>query len=265
MAVEKVKVSDIDIDEVNQISITKVASDWGIELYSSHKKNEMLAYCPNPDHNDQNLGSCYFIENGDRNFFYCFSCGAGGGPINLIMLIEQCNFQKALNKLAYKYGLVKYKHVDIKDLPPRWNGLSYEEYRRYFGLKNVSIKAPKGINQDGEVSFSSERITLRELAHSQPEVHDEILINKFIERVYNLLVLYNMINSGYIPEAEFPEEWEDVIITLVDKYKELLEKGLCNKERINDVFVDREKELERELEEEELKRAIAKDLLLQAN
>ena len=73
-----------------------------------------------------------------------------------------------------------------------------------------------------------------------------------------------MINSGYIPEAEFPEEWEDVIITLVDKYKELLEKGLCNKERINDVFVDREKELERELEEE-LKRAIAKDLLLQAN
>ena len=34
---DKIKVEDIDSREVNEISITKVANDWGIELFPKIK------------------------------------------------------------------------------------------------------------------------------------------------------------------------------------------------------------------------------------
>ncbi len=253
----KIKVPRIDIDEVNQISITKVASDWGIDLYPGGK--DMLAYCPNPNHTDTNLGSCYFIENGEKNFFYCFSCGAGGGPIDLVMLVDRCSFKEALEKLAHRYGLINYKEVDKNSLPPKWEGLSNEEYKNFFKLKNAIIKIPKGVDEKGEVIYAVEKYTLRDLAQNDPEAHDELLISKFSAVILGLANFYALLEEGNLPGIKFTEEWENAIMEVVNKYKELLEKGLCNKQKIDELFPDREKELEKKLKEE-LRRAIEKSL-----
>ena len=41
----------------------------------------------------------------DRNFFYCFGCGATGDPIKFVELIERVNFMEACTKLAEVYGI----------------------------------------------------------------------------------------------------------------------------------------------------------------
>ncbi len=262
---DKIKVEDIDSREVNEISITKVANDWGIELFPKNK-NVILSYCPNPNHNDENLGSCYFVENADKNFFYCFSCGVGGGPIDLVMLVDNCSFVDAINKLGRKYGLVRHKYIDKADLPPRWEGLSCEEYK-LFGLKNVSIKTPKAMNENGEVYYGYERLTLRDLARQNPEIHDSFLIEKFIEKMYALANFYSLLETGKMKkynsesgsEFDFNDKWEDAIIKIANRYKSLLQKGLCDKKKIDELFVDREEEIEKKIKDE-LRKAFAKTL-----
>lgn len=235
----KNKIAKVDFEKVNQISVKRVAEDWGIELFPVNNQRS-LAYCPNPAHNDQNLGNCNFVEKENQNYFYCFSCGAGGGPIDLIMLLEQCSFRKAMYKLAQKYGLIKY--IDSNNLPPRWEGLSYEEYSS-FGLKNVSVRIPS-INKKGELSYSYKRYTLRELAHENPELHDTLLINKAIEKFYSLAIFMNYLDRGYFEKINYDRGWEDAIIKVAKNYKRLLEKGLMNKEKIHEVFLDREEMIE---------------------
>jgi len=250
MANKTVTIRDIDSHEVNQISITKVAADWGIELFPSTYKDS-LAYCPNPKHEDRSLGSCYFVEDGDKNFFYCFSCGEGGGPINLVMLIDQCSFVDAINKLAYKYDLVKYKCVAKEDLPPKWEGLSSEEYTM-FGLKNVSVRAYKNIGENGKPVISFDRYTLRDLAYEDAEAHDELLINKYFERIYELAGFMSQLDNDQLKAYGISHDdgWEEAVIVAAKNYTSLLKKGVINKDTLHDVLYDREEMIKNALKEE---------------
>lgn len=228
------KVEFIDHEAVNQVSITQVAQDWGIELYPKGRYRYAL-YCPNPDHHDRHLGNCFITEDGEKNFFYCFACGAGGGPIKLVMYLEKCDYYTAKKKIAYRYGFIKTKYINPKDLPPRWEGLTYEEYAR-FGLKNCQIKIPVGIDENGETVYRYERFTLRDLAKEDPEAHDELLISKFFELLGGVAAFMAFLDSGKLPDIKMDEEWEKVCHQYVDELKQLLKKGLIDKSKFYKLF-----------------------------
>ncbi|MDE6303808.1 MAG: DNA primase, partial [Paramuribaculum sp.] len=59
-----------------------------------------------PFHNDRNPS---FTVSKSKNICKCFVCGAGGSPVNFIMLHEKLNFNEALRYLANKY------HIEIKE------------------------------------------------------------------------------------------------------------------------------------------------------
>ncbi len=62
--------------------------------------NRMVGLCP--FHNEK-TGS--FTVFSDTNSYYCFGCGAGGGPITFIRQIENLDFAEAVKLLADKCGM----------------------------------------------------------------------------------------------------------------------------------------------------------------
>ena len=46
-----------------------------------------------------------FTVNPDKQFFYCFGCGAAGNVINFIMRYHQLDFPAVIEVLAHKLGL----------------------------------------------------------------------------------------------------------------------------------------------------------------
>lgn len=245
----KVRRNITDSKEINEISIINVANDWGVELFEKGK-GSYLSYCINPDHNDKNLGSFYIIEKDGKNFFHCFSCGINGGPIDLVMKIDNCSFLEALNKLAQKYDMVKYEYVDPKDIPPRWDGLSYEEYG-LFGLGNVTIKKPYGLDEYEKVLCKYERYTLRQMARDNPELHDDMLVGKFAEFMDSVAHLMYLMVTGRIrgPNLHYNSSWEKVIIDLVERQKKLLKKGLIDKTKYHKVVLTREDRINKKIME----------------
>ena len=55
-----------------------------------------------PFHNEKTPS---FSVNQDRQFYYCFGCGAGGNAIGFVMNFEQSEFPQALETLARDAGL----------------------------------------------------------------------------------------------------------------------------------------------------------------
>lgn len=233
---KKIRYRYADAEEINKnLSIVQVALDWGLDLHRKGKRYFML--CPNPKHHDRHLGSCYLTDRDGRNLFYCWACGIHGGPIDLIMLIDSCDFVTARDKLAERYGFFKEKLLDPAEI---WNGLSTQEYEE-FGLHNVQIRLPYGIDENGNVLERRQSYTLRMLAKEDPEIHDMLLLSKFAEKIENLSLFMHMINSGelqkkYGPEFEPSKSWEDAYKECVNRLKRLLEKGLMDKSILDGLF-----------------------------
>lgn len=231
-----ITVKRADSWEVNQIPILDIVDEWGVERKRIGKYH--LIICPNREHDDRHLGSCKIWP--ENNSFHCFACGAGGGPIDFVMNIEGIEFLKAKNLLARKYGLMKTVELRRDKITPRWTGLSEEEYS-LFSLRNGYAIMPEG-EEDGELIVKRERFTLRQLARENPELHDDILIGKFVEvAVYSSAVLLHWLESGMLfmmhDEDLLPTPaWKNLIFQNINSMFSLLEKGLVNKERANEVF-----------------------------
>ncbi len=73
--------------------------------------------CPLPNHNEK-TPSCYV----QREFFKCFGCGEGGDCFKLIMEIENCDFNQAVEKYA--------KFVGIEPGPEDWVGSKQGDKRK---------------------------------------------------------------------------------------------------------------------------------------
>lgn len=247
MSNNKVRFVRVDTAEVDAISITQVAEDWGVQIYDNGNMGHSL-YCPNPNHNDTNLGNCNIVERNGKNFFNCFACGMGGGPIKLVMLIDDIGFIEAREKIAKKYGLIRFEDINRGDLPPRWEGLSHEEYKS-LGLRDVSVKIPQ-LDRDGKVVYAASRVTLRNLARDNPELHDEILIGKMVECFYGLAIFQQKVREGEFEDFKKSGDWEGVVEKIAENYKALLKKGLVDKERVNDVFLSREEKIKEKLKDQ---------------
>lgn len=91
----------IDQETVRKIldtaDIVDVVSDF-VKLRRSGANYKGLC----PFHNERTPS---FSVNKARNICKCFSCGAGGSPVNFIMLHEQLSYVEALRYLARKYNI----------------------------------------------------------------------------------------------------------------------------------------------------------------
>lgn len=73
-----------------------------VSRYVALKKsgNNYFGLCP--FHNEKTAS---FSVAPDKQMFYCFGCGAGGGPIRFIMDVERLEFQDAVRFLAKQYNM----------------------------------------------------------------------------------------------------------------------------------------------------------------
>jgi DNA primase len=56
-----------------------------------------------------------FQVNGERGFFYCFGCGAGGDVIKFVELFDKVTFPEAVRQLATRVGLPVPEPADSKE------------------------------------------------------------------------------------------------------------------------------------------------------
>ncbi|MFW6381016.1 MAG: DNA primase [Bacillota bacterium] len=86
------------IEEVKEnIDIIEVVSEY-VNLKRSGKNYKGLC----PFHQESTPS---FTINPDRQFYYCFGCGAGGDVLNFLMEIENITFNESLKQLADRAGL----------------------------------------------------------------------------------------------------------------------------------------------------------------
>ncbi len=92
------RISDDFLSELNsRIDIGDLISGY-VQLRS--RGNRMVGLCP--FHNEK-TGS--FTVFNDTNSYYCFGCGAGGGPITFLRQIENLDFYEAVKQLADRCGM----------------------------------------------------------------------------------------------------------------------------------------------------------------
>jgi len=91
-------INQIDLDKVvDAANIVDVVSDF-IPLKQAGANFKGLC----PFHEDKNPS---LSVSPARNYFKCFVCGEGGGPISFVMKHEGASFPEAVKFLAKKYGI----------------------------------------------------------------------------------------------------------------------------------------------------------------
>lgn len=88
-----------------------------VSRYVALKKSGSNYFGLCPFHNEKTAS---FSVAPDKQIFYCFGCGAGGGPIRFIMNIEGLEFQDAVRFLAKQYNMTV----------PETQGNPEEQHRR---------------------------------------------------------------------------------------------------------------------------------------
>lgn len=67
-----------------------------VSRYVEVKNPKYNIKCPLPGHEDRSPSFHIYEE---TNSFYCFGCNRGGQPINFIMLMENCDFKTAIQRI----------------------------------------------------------------------------------------------------------------------------------------------------------------------
>ena len=73
--------------------LTTVAGDFGDTKNAGPGKIKLN--CPLPNHNEK-TPSCYV----QKEFFKCFGCGEGGDIFKFIEMVQNCDFNEAVKRLA---------------------------------------------------------------------------------------------------------------------------------------------------------------------
>ena len=93
-------VSGSFLDElVSRTDIVDLAS--GYVRFTKHSGANMFGLCP--FHSEKTAS---FSVSADKQIYYCFGCGKGGGVINFVMEIENIPFRDAVEFLANRAGMI---------------------------------------------------------------------------------------------------------------------------------------------------------------
>lgn len=132
----------------NTVDIVDVISDY-VQLKQSGKNFKGLC----PFHQEKTPS---FNVNPDRQFYYCFGCGAGGDVFNFLMDIENITFQESLKILARRVGMVipeetalDRKHITEREKLFEINQLAARFYHYLLMKKDVAVTAVQYLSQRG--------------------------------------------------------------------------------------------------------------------
>lgn len=236
----KSKIIDyVDIDEANDVDIIEVAEALGIRL----RRSGSSYFMPCPHHIEKKNDNCSITNKRDKNVYKCFSCLNGGGPIQLVMAVKQCDFHQALIFIGKNFGLLQSKTIDVSDKTRGWQGLTIQEYDK-FGLKSAYgediISYEEVENEiDPIIKINKYKYTLRDLAKDDSQLHDDLLIDKFSEKVLGLASGYSLISREKLDFIEYTEPTKSYLLSKIKEeiqlYQSLLKKGLMNINRYFEV------------------------------
>ncbi|PKN60864.1 MAG: DNA primase, partial [Deltaproteobacteria bacterium HGW-Deltaproteobacteria-11] len=92
-------IPDIQVEEIkNRASIVDLVSEY-VTLKKAGRN--FVGLCP--FHKEKTPS---FTVTPDRQMFYCFGCGEGGGAFTFLMKIGQMTYPEAVRHLAKKTGVV---------------------------------------------------------------------------------------------------------------------------------------------------------------
>lgn len=144
-----------------ELSIEPVAEKLGIYIHQ-HKAHCFM-------HDDHKPSLMFSVA---KNMFFCFVCGKGGGPIQLVMEHEGCSFLEACLWLAKEFNIaipINDGHVKV--------------------IKKISNKVYLSKNEEAEFSFDEE--LLRRLME-KASLSEEAQKFLFDERHFKKAVIQNL-------------------------------------------------------------------------
>jgi len=101
-------IPDIKVEEVkNRASIVDLVSEY-VTLKKAGRN--FVGLCP--FHKEKTPS---FTVTPDRQMFYCFGCGEGGGVFTFLMKIGQMTYPEAVRHLAKKTGVVISERISQKE------------------------------------------------------------------------------------------------------------------------------------------------------
>jgi hypothetical protein len=86
-----------NIKLANTVSITNIFQHYDLHLDAHNKK----MCCPFPDHHERSA-SFYYYPN--TNSFFCFGCKHGGGPVELVALMNGCDKDNAARHILSQFS-----------------------------------------------------------------------------------------------------------------------------------------------------------------
>lgn len=99
-----------------------------------------------------------FSVNSEKQFYYCFGCGAAGNVFGFLMEMENCDFPEALKKLADR------AHIDLPEPEKSAQVLVAEQLKaRLFEIHNVAGRFYHDVLQSEEGTFARNYMEKRKL------------------------------------------------------------------------------------------------------
>ena len=147
-----------------------------VNVYAPEKKNvgqSIQFLCPNPEHNDEHLGSCYYIRG--KSTWRCDGCGASGDVLSLASYytnIPTSRLQELMREVCNVLHISE-EEVSLKGnfkrVSPKRNLLNETEYKRLCGTAYIHEEG-----DDGKPKITY----LRTLAITDAKRHNAFVIAK---------------------------------------------------------------------------------------
>jgi len=204
-----------DIDKLrDSIDIRTVAECLGLEIKRLGHKDSILC----PLHSDENFGSCYLY---DQNW-HCFACGEHGDAIDLVRIVENCDFNEACLYLSSLYGSTKeffltegdqysYKRILSKDklnlifLYPNNKPVRRDVYASYEPIDHDDLRVGQRIRW--EENFDDQPGSIKPTGYY---VVEEIVMRSPLQDLLNTDELaYNQLI--YTKAIEAKEKWHEML------------------------------------------------------
>ncbi|MEE8056404.1 MAG: DNA primase [Pseudomonadales bacterium] len=187
------------IDDLNlRIDLHELISRY-IRLTRNRKGADSTALCPFHDEK-----SASFTVSNEKQFYYCFGCGASGKAIDWLVDYDQIQFRDAVKKLAGEYGLEFTFDDDDPKAQEKYQDDKEQNDKLLAALKSAGVIFKKNLRKPigkaaiedlksrGITGEISKRFEIGYAADTWQDVKQQ-LSGEFDE---NILILAGLVSSG---------------------------------------------------------------------